>query len=99
MPGKAAPKKNLSALKRVRQTEKRNTRNRMQRTRIKNIMKAVDSAVKANDKDAAEKALKAAIRTISTSVPKGIIHKNNAARKISKLTRQVNTLSKAATAL
>jgi small subunit ribosomal protein S20 len=98
LPAKAAQKKNLSALKRARQTEKLNARNRTQRTKIKNIMKAVDSAVKANDKENAEKTLKTAIKTISSSVPKGIIHKNNAARKISKLTKSVNTLSKAASA-
>jgi small subunit ribosomal protein S20 len=98
LPAKPALKKNLSALKRARQTERLNARNRAQRTKIKNITKIVDSAVKANDKETAEKALQTAIKTISSSVPKGIIHKNNAARKISKLTKSVNNLSKAATA-
>jgi small subunit ribosomal protein S20 len=95
---KAAPKKNLSALKRVRQAEKRNERNRTERTKIKSVIKAVDASVKSNEKDASATALKKAIKAISSAKSKGIIHKNNAARKISKLTRKVNTLSKAAEA-
>lgn len=92
MAAKAA-KKNLSALKRARQSVKLNARNRVARSRIKSAMKAVDLAVKTNDKAGSETALKSAIKTISSAAPKGIIHKNNAARKISKLTKKVNALS------
>ncbi len=98
MAAKAPVKKNLSAIKRARQAEKRNERNKMIRTKIKNIIKAVESAVKDNNKGIAEGELLKAVRTISSATSKGIIHKNNAARKISVLTKKVNTLSKTGTA-
>lgn len=98
MPAKAVKKKNLSALKRARQAEKRNERNRMERTRIKNVMKAVETSVSAGDKDASVHSLKMAVKTIDTARLKGVIHKNNAARKVSKLTKKVNALEKPASA-
>lgn len=94
MPEKIAPKKNLSARKRTRQAQKRNIRNRIVRTRIKSVIKDVETAVKGANKDVSEKALKTAIKTISSATLKGVVHKNNAARKISKLTKKVNAVSK-----
>ena len=98
MAAKSAPKKNLSAIKRDRQAEKRNERNRTERTKIKSVIKTVEASVKASDKDLSASALQKAIKTINSSKSKGIIHKNNAARKISRLTRKVNSLSKVAEA-
>lgn len=98
MPAKAAPKKNLSALKRAGQAEKRNIRNRAVRTKIKSVIKAVETAVRGNNKEASENALKMAVKTISSATSKGIIQKNNAARKISKLVKKVNAVSKASAA-
>jgi len=87
---KAPVKRNLSAEKRARQTEKRNARNRAAKSTIKSAVKAVEASVKAKDKEASADALKSAIKTISCASSKGVIHKNNAARKISKLTKKVN---------
>ncbi|MEW6110337.1 MAG: 30S ribosomal protein S20 [Nitrospirota bacterium] len=98
MAAKAAPKKNLSALKRARQAEKRNAGNRIVRSRIKNIIKTVESAVNDNNKEAAQSSLLSAIKTISSAKSKGIIHRNNAARKISALTKKVNAVLKAGSA-
>jgi len=95
---KSAPKKNLSAIKRDRQSEKRNERNRTERTKIRGVVKMVETSVKASEKDASASALQKAIKTISSAKSKGIIHKNTAARKISRLTRKVNALSKTAEA-
>jgi small subunit ribosomal protein S20 len=92
---KSAPKKNLSALKRARQAEKRNTRNRSVRSSIKSASKAVESATNETGKEAVQAALSVAVKTISSATSKGIIHKNNAARKISRLTRKANTLLRA----
>jgi len=92
---KAPVKKNLSAIKRARQAEKRNVRNRVERSKIKGAMKTVETAVKGGDKEAAASVLASAAKLISSCRSKGIIHKNNAARKISKLTRKVNAVSKA----
>ncbi|MBS1234439.1 MAG: ribosomal protein [Nitrospirae bacterium] len=98
MAAKSAPKKNLSAIKRDRQSEKRNERNRTERTKIRGVVKMVEASVKASEKDASASALQKAIKTISSAKSKGIIHKNTAARKISRLTRKVNALSKTAEA-
>lgn len=98
MAAKSAPKKNLSAIKRDRQSEKRNERNRTERTKIKSVIKAVEASVKISEKDTSASALQKAIKTICSAKSKGIIHRNNAARKISRLTRKVNSLSKTAEA-
>ncbi len=95
MAAKAPVKKNLSAIKRARQAEKRNIRNRVERSKIKSAMKIVEITAKSGDKEAAANVLKSAAKLISSARSKGIIHKNNAARKISKLTRKVNAVSKA----
>jgi len=92
---KAPVKRNLSAEKRARQAEVRNARNRAVRSMFKGAVKAVETSVKANDKDASAKALQAAIKTISSAKSKGVLHGNNAARKISRLTRKANAALKA----
>jgi small subunit ribosomal protein S20 len=93
---KAPVKKNLSAIKKARQSEKRNARNRVLRSRIKSAMKSVDQAIKEQNKEEMEQALSRAVKAIDGATPKGILHKNNASRKISKLTKSVNA-AKAAT--
>ncbi|CCQ90282.1 30S ribosomal protein S20 [Nitrospina gracilis 3/211] len=82
-----------SALKRNRQNIKRNASNTANRTRVKNETKRVLEAVAKKDKDAAEKALHNATKTISSVASKGVLHKRAASRKISGLARQVNKLS------
>ena len=81
-----------SALKRIRQTKKRTERNRFYRTRMKNIIKAVREAVAAGDKEKAIEALKVANKRLHQFVSKGIIKKNNAARKVSRLHKLVNSM-------
>lgn len=95
MPPKAAPKKNLSALKRDRQAEKKNETNRSAKTKIKNIKLKVLNAVNAGDKDAAVKAVKEAEKIISMVASKGIIKKNTASRNVSRLAKKVNKVVKA----
>jgi len=82
-----------SALKRVRQTKKRTERNRFYRTRIKNITRAVREAVEAGDIEKATEALKLANKNFHAYVSKGILKKNTAARKVSRLAKLVNNLS------
>ena len=94
MPAKARPKKSLSTLKRARQAEKQNIRNKAVRSSIKTIVKKVESAIASGNKEDAGKSLIDAIKTITKAVSKGVIHKNTASRKISRLTRKVNTLFK-----
>lgn len=82
-----------SAKKRILVTQVRTARNKSIRSAVKTSIKKVDAAVAANDKDAAQTALKAAISTISKATSKGVYHKNTAGRKISKLTKAVNKLA------
>lgn len=82
-----------SAEKRIRQTLKRTERNKYYRTRIKNLTRAVNEAVDANDLTKANEALKNANKNIHSFVSKGILSKNTAARKVSRLNKQVKKLS------
>jgi len=81
-----------SAWKRIRQTEKRTFRNKFYRTRMKTFIKRVREAVKQKDPEMAEVRLREASRIIAKTASKGVIHKRTAARKISRLTHQVNGL-------
>lgn len=85
-----------SAEKRIRQTEKRTERNRYYRTRIKNITKAVREAVASKNVEKANEALKIANKEIHKFVSKGILKKNTAARKVSRLHSAVKKLTTAA---
>jgi small subunit ribosomal protein S20 len=87
-----------SALKRAKQNEERRQRNRARKTRMKNVVKAVEQAIATNDKELAMSKLIEAVSIIDKTASKGVIHKNKAARKISRLTRHVNDLSAAQTA-
>jgi small subunit ribosomal protein S20 len=82
-----------SAIKKMRQDEVRRLRNKSYKTRVKNVIKSVEAAIKEQDREAAEKALHEAISVIDRVASKGIIHKNNAARKKSRLTKKVNALA------
>lgn len=67
-------------------------RNRTAKTRIKNIVKDVQTAIDENAKDAAKGKLNTAKSIIDDTASKGIIHKNTAARKISRLSKRVNAI-------
>ncbi len=82
-----------SAKKRILVSKARNERNKSIKSAVKTAMKKVDAAVAAKDKAAAEAALLAATATIDKAAKKGVYHKNNAARKVSRLAKAVNTLA------
>ena len=79
-----------SAKKRILVTETKTARNKAIRSEVKTSIKKVEAAVAANDKAAAEAALKDATSVISTACSKVVYHKNNAARKVSRLSKLVN---------
>jgi small subunit ribosomal protein S20 len=83
----------LSAIKRARQNEKRRLRNLHIKTTVKSSVKNVRASVEKEDFDGAQKALLKAIPLIQKARSKGVFHKNTCARKISRLTREVNALS------
>ena len=82
-----------SAKKRILVNRTKADRNKAIRSKVKTAVKKVEAAVEANDKAAAEAALQVATSEISKAASKGIYHKNNASRKISRLTLAVNKLA------
>jgi small subunit ribosomal protein S20 len=83
----------LSAKKRVRQTEARTARNRARTSQIKTFIKKVEAAVAKGDAEAATLAFREAQPQIARGVTKGVLHKNTAARRISRLALQVKKLA------
>ena len=81
-----------SALKRAKQSNIKRIRNMAVKTRVKKIIKKVHLAVEENSDDASSMFDKAK-SIIDKAANKGVIHKNNAARKISRLSHSVNTTS------
>jgi small subunit ribosomal protein S20 len=81
-----------SAAKRAKQTIVKTERNRFYKARIKNLTKAVLSAVEANDKEVATIAMKNANKFIHHCASKKIIKKATAARKVSRLQLKVNAV-------
>ncbi len=80
------------AKKRIRQTLRRNQVNRSRISRVRTFIKNVETAIESADKDAAVAALKDAQPEIMRSVNKGLIHRNQASRKISRLAARVNSI-------
>ena len=82
-----------SAKKRVRQIERRTERNRDRLSRIRTAVKNVEEAINAGDKTAAALALNTAEPELMRGVSKGVMKKNTASRKVSRLSARVNDLS------
>lgn len=84
-----------SAIKRIRQNQERYTRNRYWRSTLRTAVKKVRTAIETGDVGAAQEQLRGAIRTIDRVASKGVIHKRQASRRISRLTLSVNRLNAA----
>ncbi len=82
-----------SAKKRVQVAAIRTERNKAIRSEVKTYVKRVEAAVVAGDKAVAESELKAAIKVIEMAGSKGVYHDNTVSRKVSRLTKLVNTLA------
>lgn len=85
--------RHLSQIKRQRQNEKQAVRNNLIRTDVRTAVKKVRKAVEAKDKEAASAALKLASKKLQKAVSKGILHRNNSARKISRLSQAVQKMA------
>ena len=81
------------AKKRARQNEARFAVNKMRRSRIRTFLRAVEEAIASGDQAAATAALKAAQPEIMRGVTKGVMHKNTASRKVSRLAARVKAVS------
>jgi small subunit ribosomal protein S20 len=82
-----------SALKRAKQNTIRRLRNKAVRTRVKNVVKEVRLAANEETGEQVVTSLNQAKSVIDIAAKKGVIHKNTAARKISRLSKLANTVS------
>jgi small subunit ribosomal protein S20 len=81
-----------SQIKRIKTNEKARVRNRAVKSELKTYVRKTREAIEAGDKATANAALVAASRKLDKAVSKGVIHKNQAANRKSKLAKQVNAL-------
>ena len=81
-----------SAKKRILTSEKKAAANKAVKSQVKTAVKKVRAAVEAGDKEAAKAALVNASSVIDKAETKGVIHKNNASRKVSRLASAVNKI-------
>ncbi|NLL46424.1 MAG: 30S ribosomal protein S20 [Clostridiales bacterium] len=83
-----------SSQKRVLLSRAQNARNKSYRSQLRTSLKKFDAAVAQSDKEAAGETYKVAVKAVDHAVSKGLLHKNNAARKKSSLTLRLNALTK-----
>ncbi len=88
----------LSAQKRVRQNAKRRARNQARRTALKTRLKRTSRMLAAGNLEAAESSLRQTCALLDRSAAKGLIHRNAAARRKSRLMRRLNALRQKAVA-
>jgi len=79
-----------SAIKRAQLTDEQNLRNRMDRSELKTAIRRLDEALRGDDKDAVQATYLHAVKTVDQAAAKGVIHKNNAARKKAQLAKKLN---------
>jgi small subunit ribosomal protein S20 len=85
-----------SAIKRLRSADRRRLRNRVYRVGARTAVKKARQAMDTGDPEQAREAVRAAASALDKAAEKGIIHKNNAARRKSRLMRQLNQIERAA---
>jgi len=83
-----------SARKAARQAVRKTEINKSRRTALRNSVRKVEEAIASGDRNAASAALKAAEPDIMRAAQLGVLHKNNASRKVSRLTARVSKLAK-----
>lgn len=79
-----------SALKRIKQSEKKRMRNKQVKTKVKNTIRSFFSTLNEDNQEAAARQLRIAGKMIDKAASKGVIHKKTAARKKSRLTKKLN---------
>lgn len=86
---------NPGARKRIRQIDRRTAVNKTRRSRIRTFIRKVEEAIASGDQEKAAAALREAQPEIMRGVTKGVLHRNTAARKVSRLSQRVKALSAA----
>lgn len=92
MPAKVAPKKSQSAIKRARQSVVLTLKNKSFKNMLKTLSKKVEKAVADKNADSARTALKEAVSAVDKAARNGFVHKNTASRRVSRLTKLVNSM-------
>ena len=82
-----------SASKRVLLTQKATAKNKAAKSLMKTNIKKFDAAASGSDREATDSAYRVAVKTIDRAATKGLIHKNKAARRKSRLTKKLNAVS------
>ncbi|BFH61392.1 MULTISPECIES: 30S ribosomal protein S20 [Paenibacillus] len=82
-----------SAVKRVKTNDKRRALNASQKSALRTAIKAADTALVNTEVEAAKAAVQAASRKLDKAVSKGLVHKNAASRKKSRLAKKLNALN------
>ena len=83
-----------SSAKRILVSRANAARNKADKSELKTVIKKFEAAVAEGNQENTEAAYKAAVKSVDRAVSKGLIHKNNAARKKSKMAAKVNALAK-----
>lgn len=82
-----------SAKKRILVIETKTLRNKMIKTKVKTLVKKLEAAIVAGDKAQAQERLKLTVSEINKAASKGVYHKNNAARKVARLSKAVSKMA------
>ena len=82
-----------SSAKRDEKSKELRAKNRAAKTELKTMVKKFDAAVVEGNKDVAVNAYKVAVKTVDSAAGKGLLHKNNAARKKSAMTKKLNEMA------
>lgn len=83
-----------SAIKRIRTSAQANERNRAQRTKVKNAVKAMRTTLATGDAQASAAQLSETMSTLQKMARKGVLHPRTAARKLSRMAKAANALKK-----
>jgi len=94
---KSGSTRTKSAMKRARQMEKQRLRNRHITSTLKTAIKDVETTIASGDISAAKEKLRLAIKSIDKASSKGVMHRNTASRRVSRLTKQLNRAVSAST--
>ncbi len=85
--------RSLSSMKRLRQNKRRAARNTAAKSLIKSRLRGAKDAIASNDAKSAQSTFVAAVQLLDRSAAKGVIHKNTAARRKSRLARRLNAVT------
>ncbi|HOC23547.1 MAG TPA: 30S ribosomal protein S20 [Anaerolineaceae bacterium] len=81
-----------SQIKRNKQNQKRRMRNRVYRGTARTYVRKAEAAIKVGDAQASQEEVLKAIKALDKAASKGVIHKNNAARRKSRLVKKLNSM-------